>query len=94
LTSILCEFATTFTSFLPVNCGIPIGPQNGFIEPYQSTLVGAEIFFMCAPGYVPAGRTRANCTSDGITVDGTWTPDPATLTCNGEIIIIELQVPD
>jgi len=47
---------------------------------------------MCTAGYVPAGRMRANCTSDGITVDGTWTPDPATLTCNGEII--EQQVPD
>ena len=40
---------------------------------------------MCAPGFVPAGRMRANCTSDGVTVDGTWTPDPATLMCNGEI---------
>jgi len=51
---------------------------------YQSTLVGAEIFFMCAPGNVPAGRMRANCTSDGITRYGT--PDPATLTCNSEIV--------
>jgi len=65
---------------------MPIGPRNGFIELYQSTLVGAEIFFMCAPGYVPAGRMRANCISDGITVDGTWTPDSATLVCNGEIL--------
>ena len=69
---------------LPVNCGMPTGPQNGFIELYQSSLFGAEIFFMCAPGYVPAERMRANCTSDGITVDGTWTPDPAALVCNGE----------
>jgi len=29
---------------------------------YQSTLVGAEIFFMRAPGFVPAGRMRVNCT--------------------------------
>ena len=64
---------------------MPIGPRNGFIEPYQSTLVGAEIVFMCGPGYVPAERRRANCTSDGITVDGTWNPDPAVLVCNGEI---------
>jgi len=60
---------------------MPTGPRNGFIEMYQSSLVGAETFFMCAPGYVPAGRMRANCT-----LDGTWTPDPATLLCNGEII--------
>ena len=65
---------------------MPIGPRNGFIELYQSTLVGAEIFFICAPGYVPAGRMKANCTSDGITVDGTWIPDPAALVCNGKIM--------
>ena len=69
---------------------MPTGPRNGFIEPYQSTLGGAEIFFMCAEGFVPAGRMRANCTSDGVAVDGTWTPDPATLVCNGEIT--ELQI--
>ena len=78
--------------FLPVSCEVPTPPQNGSIEPYQSTLVGAEIFFMCAPGFVPTGRMRANSTSDGITVDGTWTPDPAALVCNGEII--EMQTSD
>ena len=41
---------------------------------------------MCATGFVPAGRMRSNCTSDGVTVDGTWTPDPATLVCNGKIM--------
>ena len=71
---------------------MPTGPRNGFTEPHQSTLGGAEIFFMCAPGFVPAGRMRANCTSDGVAVDGIWTPDPATLMCNGEMI--ELEVSD
>ena len=47
---------------------------------------------MCAPGFVPAGRMKAHCTSDGITVDGTWTPDPAALVCNGKII--EMQASD
>ena len=61
-------------------------PQNGSIEPYQSTLGGAEIFFMCNPRFVPAGRMRANCTSNGVAVNGTWTPDPANHMCNGEII--------
>ena len=64
---------------------MPTAPRNGSIEAYQSTLGSAEIIFMCAPGFVPAGRMRANCTSDGVAVDGTWTPDPATLMCNGEI---------
>ena len=55
-------------------------------------MVGAEIFFMCAPGFVPAGRMRANCTSDGITVDGTWTPDPAALLCNGDTELVSVQL--
>jgi len=28
-----------------------------------------------------------NCTSDGIALDSTWIPDPATLTCNSEVMI-------
>jgi len=81
------SYFTTAITFLPVNCGIPTEPLNGTIESFQSTLGGAEIFFMCNSRFVPAGRMRANCTSpDGVTTDGTWSPDPATLTCNGEKI--------
>jgi len=75
-----------------VNCGMPASPQNGSIVSTSGTLFGAEIFFMCDAGFVPAGRMRASCTSDGITVDGNWTPDPAGLLCNGEIK--KLQVSD
>ena len=47
---------------------------------------GAQIFFRCNPGYVPAGRMSATCVSpDGISAVGTWTRDPANLVCNGEI---------
>ena len=47
---------------------------------------GAQIVFRCNPGNVPAGRTRATCVSpDGVSVVGTWTPDPADLVCSGEI---------
>ena len=50
-----------------------------------STVEGAQIFFTCNPRYVPAGRMSATCTSpDGISVVGTWIPDPADLVCNGE----------
>jgi len=68
-----------------VNCGRPSIHMNGSIVSISSTLGGGEVIFGCNPGFVPAGRMRANCTSDGITADGTWTPDPATLMCNGEI---------
>ena len=73
---------------LPVNCEIPTVPGNGSIENIQSisTVGGAQIFFRCNPGFVPAGRMRATCVSpDGISVVGTWTPDPTDLVCNGEI---------
>ena len=72
----------------PVNCGMPRAPENGIIENMQSisTVGGAQIFFRCNPRYVPAGRMSATCVSpDGISVVGTWTPDPADLVCNGEI---------
>ena len=42
-----------------VSCGSPIIPGNGFIEAYQNTLEGAEIFFKCDSGFVPAGRMTA-----------------------------------
>ena len=45
-----------------------------------------EVVFRCNLGFVPAGRMSAACGSpDGISVNGTWTPDPADLVCNGEI---------
>ena len=55
-------------------------PGNGSIEPYQNTTEGAEIFFRCNPGFVPAGRMTAVCIADG-----RWNPDPADLVCTGEI---------
>ena len=65
---------------IPVSCGQPVIPGNGSIETYQNTTEGAEIFFRCNPGFVPAGTMRATCGTDG-----RWTPDPATLVCTGEI---------
>ena len=53
--------------------------MDGSIEPYQNTTEGAEIFFRCNPGFVPAGRMRAVCRADG-----KWSPDPATLVCTCE----------
>ena len=64
---------------IPVGCGQPLTPGNGSIQAYQNTTAGAEIFFRCNPGFVPAGRMTAVCTA------GRWTPDPATLVCTGEI---------
>ena len=67
---------------------MPHVPENGIIENIQSisTVGGAQIFFRCNPGFVPAGRMRATCVSpDGISAVGAWTPDPTDLVCNGEI---------
>ena len=62
---------------------MPVAPGNGSIVTVASTLGGAEILFRCNPGFVPTGRMRAVCMSDGVSVDGSWTPDPADLVCNG-----------
>ena len=72
---------------IPVGCGRPITPDNGSIETYRNITEGAEIFFKCNPGFVPAGRMRAVCASDG-----RWSPDPATLVCTGEILIFKCRL--
>ena len=79
-----------FPSFLsPVNCSDPTPPMYGSIEAYQNTTKGAEIFFRCNPGFVPAGRTTAVCA-----VDQRWSPDPAGLrcTCKNAYLIIQHAV--
>ena len=59
------------TSLLsPVNCSDPTPPTDGSTDPYQNTTEGAEIFFRCNPGFVPARRMRAVCGADG-----RWNPD-------------------
>ena len=67
-----------------VNCRMPVAPGNGSIANVPSTLGGAEILFRCDTGFVPTGRMRAVCMSDGVSPNGTWTPDPATLVCIGK----------
>ena len=66
-----------YSPFLPpANCSDPTLPMDGSIDPYHNTTEGAEIFFRCDLGFVPAGRMRAVCGADG-----RWNPDPATLNC-------------
>ena len=62
--------------FPPANCSDSTSPVDGFIDPYQNTTEGAEIFFRCNPGFVPARNMTAVCGADG-----RWTPDPADHVC-------------
>ena len=80
-------FRMSFIYFDPANCSNPTRPMDGSIEPYQNTTEGAEIFFKCNPGFVPAGRMRAVCGADG-----RWNPDPAGYRCAGEIMHTVLPV--
>ena len=53
-------------------------------------LEGAEIFFGCNPGFVPAGRMRAVCGADQ-----RWNPDPGDHVCTCEFshnVCIYVQV--
>lgn len=70
-------YAMHYSSLLPpANCSDPNPLENGSIEAFQNTTEGAEIFFECDPGFAPAGKMRAVCTSDG-----RWNPDPAMHMC-------------
>ena len=71
-----------YCSLSPVNCGMPNRPVNGSIQTPQSTLGGSVVEFGCAPGFIPAERMMATCT-----LNGTWSPDPGTLMCNGETTV-------
>ena len=55
--------------------------MNGSIDPYQNTTEGAEVFFRCNPGFVPAGDMTAVCAANG-----SWTPDPAATMCTCEFV--------
>ena len=68
-----------YCSLSPVNCGMPNRPVNGSIQTPQSTLGGSVVDFGCTTGFIPAERMMATCT-----LNGTWSPDPGTLMCNGE----------
>ena len=63
---------------------MPTAPGNGSIVAVPNTLGDTEIFIRCDTGFVPTGNMTAVCTSDGMSPNGTWTPDPATLVCIGK----------
>ena len=63
---------------------VPLAPENGSIVAVPSTLGGAKILFRCNTGFVPTGNMTAVCTSDGVSPNETWTPNPATLMCIGK----------
>ena len=62
-----------------VDCGKPSAPQRGYLERYNDTTVGSEVFYSCDQGLVPEGRMRAVCTRNG------WSPTPADLSCTGSL---------
>ena len=61
---------------VPVDCGDPSSPVNGFVMAYDSTLEGSQIVFQCSPGFVPSQQMMSVCATNG-----SWTPDPAELVC-------------
>ena len=75
----ICQY---YFYHITVGCGRPIISENSSIDLCQNTTEGAEMFFRCNPGFVPAGRMRAVCGADQ-----RWMPDPAALMCRGEIAL-------
>ena len=58
------------------NCGVPAPPDNGTIVNYTSTLEGSVVNYQCNPGFGPLGEMSAVCAANG-----SWSPDPADVTC-------------
>ena len=65
-------------AFSSVYCGVPRPPQNGTIVNYTSTVEGSALLYQCNPGFDPMGEMTAVCAANG-----SWSPDPADLTCKG-----------
>ena len=76
---IICTCVIYSPSSPPVNCSDPATPRNGFIQPYQNTTEGAEIFFRCNSQFVPNTTMMAVCGADA-----RWNPDPDTHVCTCE----------
>ena len=59
-----------------VNCGVPAPPGNGSIVNYTSTMEGSVIYYQCNLGFGPLGEMSVVCAANG-----SWSPDPADVTC-------------
>jgi len=58
------------------NCGVPAPPDNGTIVNYTSTLERSVVNYQCNPGFGKLGEMSAVCATNG-----SWSPDPAYVTC-------------
>ena len=65
-----------FTLHYVANCGVPRPPDNGSIVNYTSTVEGSTLFYQCNPGFGPVDEMTAVCAANG-----SWSPDPADVTC-------------
>ena len=65
-----------------VSCGAPSFASGVDVEPVTNTTVGSEIVYQCLSGFLPEGEVTSVCGGDG-----RWNPDPATLICNGTILL-------
>ena len=71
--------AIIYTVLIPgssADCGDPSCPVNGDVMAHESTLEDSSIFFQCSPGFSPSVQMMSVCAANG-----SWTPDPAILTC-------------
>ena len=64
---------------LVVSCGAPSFACGMSVEPFSGTTVGSGILYQCQQGFPQEGRTSV-CGGDG-----RWSPDPATLLCEGKV---------
>ena len=59
-----------------VSCGELTPPPSGYLNGYESTVEGSEIYYSCNTGLVPVEQMVTVCLANG-----EWTPNPAEHNC-------------
>ena len=83
---VLVHVSTNFPTSIHCTerCSYPVIGMNVIVDGYSSSggLEGSQIWYHCETGFVPRDRIIATCSHNG-----SWTPDPANLVCEGTYII-------
>jgi len=64
------------TSLNSADCGTPVPPVRGLLQPYTNTTEGSMVVFYCNSSLVSEGEMTTVCGSDG-----QWNPNPGSLNC-------------
>ena len=78
---VLVHVSTNFPASIHYteHCSYPVIGMNIIVDSYSTGgLEGSQIWYNCETGFVPRDKMIATCSHNG-----SWTPDPANLVCEG-----------